>query len=93
MNKIKNTTLQIRISPDLKESVEDVLDSLGISTSQAVNMFFTQIALRREIPFKLGLPKYNAETIRAIEEINSMIADKSTEKYSTVEELFTDLGI
>jgi len=93
MNKVKNTTLQIRISPDLKKSVEDVLDDLGISTSQAVNMFFTQIALRREIPFKLGLPKYNGDTIRAIEEINNMITNHDTGKYTSVEELFTDLGI
>jgi len=89
--KNKNTTLQIRISPDLKESVEEVLNELGITTSQAINLFLTQIALKKEIPFRISLPKYNDETIRAFEELNLRITEKQPITYSNVEELINDL--
>ena len=55
MNKTAN--LYARIEPDVKEQAENVLETLGISVSSAINMFYTQIILQQGIPFDVTLPK------------------------------------
>lgn len=53
----KTANLYVRIEPEVKEQAERVLDSLGISASNAINMFFKQIVLQRGIPFEMRLPE------------------------------------
>ena len=55
MNKTAN--LYARIEPDVKEKAESVLDTLGISVSSAINMFYKQIILQQGIPFEVKIPK------------------------------------
>jgi addiction module RelB/DinJ family antitoxin len=49
--------VQVRVDADKKRQVESVLSKLGISTSQAIKMFFNQIIMRKAIPFELSVPK------------------------------------
>jgi len=51
----KNAVVRARISPDIKQSAESILTKLGLSTSQAINLFFSQIVANRGIPFNLNL--------------------------------------
>ncbi len=51
----KISTVRARITPDLKESAEDVLVRLGISSSQAINIFYSQIVLHQGLPFPITL--------------------------------------
>ena len=55
MNKTAN--LYARIEPDVKEQAESVLETLGISVSSAINMFYKQIILQQGIPFDVKIPK------------------------------------
>ncbi len=55
MNKTAN--LYARIEPDVKEQAENVLETLGISVSSAINMFYKQIILQQGIPFDVKIPK------------------------------------
>jgi DNA-damage-inducible protein J len=52
----KSANLYARIEPDVKEQAEGILSSLGISASNAINMFYKQIILNRGIPFEVKLP-------------------------------------
>jgi DNA-damage-inducible protein J len=52
----KSANLYARIEPEVKEQAEGILSSLGISTSNAINMFYKQIILNRGIPFEVKLP-------------------------------------
>lgn len=52
----KTATLNLRISPQVKQAAEQVLDELGIPMSVAVSMYLKQIALHHGIPFPLRLP-------------------------------------
>ena len=52
----KTGNLYARIEPDIKEQAEAILDTLGISVSSAINMFYRQIILQRGIPFSMKLP-------------------------------------
>jgi len=64
----------VRIKSDIKEQVVPILNTLGISLSDAVNMFLHQIKLHNGIPFDLTVryppPGFWAdveETHRAVE--------------------------
>ena len=49
----KTSTLHVRIDPQLKNNTEKVLKSLGISSSEAITMFYMQIYLKGAIPFSI----------------------------------------
>ncbi|MBO2536538.1 type II toxin-antitoxin system RelB/DinJ family antitoxin [Rummeliibacillus suwonensis] len=56
----KTANLYARIEPDVKEQAENILNALGISASNAINMFYKQIILQRGIPFDLKMPALKA---------------------------------
>lgn len=93
MTKTKNATLQIRVRSDLKEKVESVLNELGMTPSQAVTLFFNQIALKKEIPFRISLHEPNERTQEALKEIQEKIANKDFSGAMTKEELYEFLGL
>jgi DNA-damage-inducible protein J len=64
----KRASINVRIEPALKERAEQIFAALGVSTSDAIGMFFRQVVLRRGMPFDLSIP--NAETIAALEELD-----------------------
>lgn len=47
--------LRTRIDPRRKARVEKILDQLGMTSTQAVNMFFAQIERRKAIPFPVSI--------------------------------------
>jgi DNA-damage-inducible protein J len=75
-----------RIDPHLKRETETVLKSLGLTTSQAITLFFNQINLRKALPFAVALP--NTETAQAIEEALTGVNLHAAE---SVDALFRDL--
>jgi len=63
---MKTAIINARIKPELKMDVEVILSQLGITTTQAITMFFEQVKMNRGIPFELKIP--NAETLEAMED-------------------------
>jgi DNA-damage-inducible protein J len=62
----KTATITVRLDPQVKQNAEAVLKALGLTTTQAVNLFFTQVSLNKGIPFDVHIP--NEATAKAIEE-------------------------
>ena len=54
----KTDTLHIRIEPSVKARAEQTLNDLGLSITEAVNVFLNQVILHNGIPFKIEKPKY-----------------------------------
>ena len=52
----KTAVITTRIEPTLKQEVETVLGELGMTTSQAVLLYFRQIALQKGLPFPVKIP-------------------------------------
>jgi DNA-damage-inducible protein J len=52
----RTATVRARIEPSLKTDVEKLLSRLGITTTEAITMFFSQIRLRKGLPFMVELP-------------------------------------
>ena len=47
--------LRTRIDPRRKARVEKILGQLGLTSTQAINMFFAQIERRKAIPFPVAI--------------------------------------
>lgn len=50
------SAVYVRMDPTLKETAEEILAQLGITSSGAVQMLYKQIILHRGLPFSLTLP-------------------------------------
>jgi len=57
---MKTAAINARISPALKEDVESILSRLGMTTTQAITMYFEQIKMQRGLPFSVTLINENA---------------------------------
>lgn len=49
----KTALIQTKIDPKLKQDIDILLSSLGITTSQAINMFLKQVLIHGGIPFQI----------------------------------------
>ncbi len=76
-----NSVVRARVDSSLKVEVEEIFKSLGINTSQAINMFLTRVRSEGGIPFELKVP--NEKTLSAMREAKNMDGFVS----STLEEL------
>jgi uncharacterized protein len=56
----KTGYINTRITPALKAEAESVLERLGVSTTEAVTMFLSQVVLQQGLPFNVRIP--SAET-------------------------------
>ena len=57
--------IHARIDAETKEEVKNVLDTLGLNMSEAIVLFFRQVALRKGIPFDISIPNdATASTLR-----------------------------
>ena len=52
----KSATVRARIEPNLKNKAEKVFRDLGLSTTQAINLFYRQVELRNGLPFEVVIP-------------------------------------
>ena len=90
----KNSMIQVRVRQGLKVAAEEVLDKLGLTTSQAITLFLSQVALKGEIPFAISLPKPNLETQSAMNEVDQAIRNgNELSTYQNTDDLFSDLGL
>jgi DNA-damage-inducible protein J len=69
MSKTESTTVRSRISHALKEDVEKIFKRLGLSSSEAIRIFYHHVELYNGLPFKVEIP--NKEDRKIIEEANA----------------------
>ena len=84
------TPTQIRIDETTKKQAAELLEGLGLTLSDAVNMFLRQVVLRGGIPFEVKYPEYKPEVIEAMEEAKRISRDQNV-KGTDIEELFEEL--
>jgi DNA-damage-inducible protein J len=61
--------VRCRIDPKTKEDAAKVIESMGLTVSDAIRLFLTRVASEGAIPFELRVP--NAKTVAAIAELES----------------------
>lgn len=52
----KTSTIRARIEPDLKDKVELIFRQLGLTTTQAITLFYKQVELKKGLPFDVAIP-------------------------------------
>jgi DNA-damage-inducible protein J len=80
---VKSGYINARIEPKLKKSAEAVLDKIGLSTTDAVTIFFKQVVAQKGMPFPVKIP--NRETIKAMRDAEAGRVEGFT---GTPDELF-----
>lgn len=80
---MKTAAVHSRIQPEIKEKAEGILQRLGLSPTEAIRMFYTQITLRNGLPFDVAIP--NEETIKALEDSRN---GHNLERFDSTDELF-----
>ena len=51
---MKNEVIHARISEDIKKESETILNNIGMTLSQSIDLFLRQVVLKRGIPFELN---------------------------------------
>ena len=49
----KNTTINLRVNSEVKEQVGLILDEMGLTFSDAFNIFLHQVRIRQGLPFSV----------------------------------------
>lgn len=65
----KTETLHIRVNEDVKENARQTLEDLGMSVSEAVNIFLCQVSLTGGLPFEVTLPAPERVIVKSEEEL------------------------
>ena len=52
----KTSTIRTRVEPDLKDRAERIFRKLGLTTTQALTLFYKQVELRNGLPFDVAIP-------------------------------------
>jgi DNA-damage-inducible protein J len=84
----KTALINARTEPALKKEVEGILKELGLSTTEAINIFFHQVKMRRGLPFPVEIP--NEETLKTFRESE---AGKGLVECKDADDMFRKLGV
>ena len=84
----KTAIIRARIEPNLKSEVEDILERLGLSASETIQLLYRQIKLRQGLPFDVRLP--NDLTTMTL--LRSK-AGQGVKRFAKKDDLYRDLGL
>src|SRR3990170_2520828 len=82
----KTAMVIARIEPELKKDSAKVLKRLGISITEAVNLFLSQVRLQKGLPFEVKIP--NKTTLDTFKKTD---AGKALNKYKNMEKRGKDI--
>ncbi|MBF0254152.1 MAG: type II toxin-antitoxin system RelB/DinJ family antitoxin [Candidatus Omnitrophica bacterium] len=84
----KSAMIRARTEASLKTEVEKIFRALGLSCTDAINIFYRQVKMRRGIPFDVKIP--NKVTIEAMESAGKK---ERLMKAKDVDDMFDQIGI
>ena len=84
----KSAMIRARTEQSLKQEAEKIFRALGLSFSEAINLFLRQVKLRKGIPFDVNIP--NRTTLKAMKDVHQK---HGLTKAQNIEDLFRKLGI
>ena len=80
-----SAVVHARIDPTTKAATEKVLDALGMTPTEAIRLFYRQIAIRKSFPLELHVPNKLTASVLAKSDKNEDIErfDSSAALYSS----------
>ena len=87
----KTASINIRIEPDVKSSVDGIYSRFGLTLADAVKIFLHKSIIVGGLPFDMTLPRYNDETLAAMQEARDISSGKIKAKsYASVKEMVAE---
>ena len=83
----KTEFVRARVEPELKHQAEEVFSRLGLSTTEAITLFYAQVTLHGGLPFAVRVP--NRETIEAMRQASTGVG---LNEYADLEALKAEHG-
>ncbi len=84
----KTSIIQANVEPQLRESAEEVFKKLGLTTDEAITLFYEQVAIAKSLPFSVNMPnQITEETFQKTDQCEELISCEDTE------DMFNQLGI
>ena len=88
----KTATINMRIEPTIKAQAETVFSSFGISVTDAINIFLHASIMEGGFPFQPKQPRYNKETLLAIQEARAIMDGRmEAKRYPSLSALLKDV--
>lgn len=88
----KTANINLRIEPNVKAQAEAVFSSLGISVTDAINVFLHASIMEGGFPFQPKQPRYNRETLMAMQEARDIMTGKvEAKRYSSLTDLLAEI--
>ena len=88
----KTANINLRIESDIKAQADAVFSSLGISVTDAINVFLHASIMEGGFPFQPKQPRYNRETVMAMQEARDIMAGKvEVKRYSSLNDILADI--
>lgn len=84
----KSSTIRARIEPDLKGKVEHIFQLLGLTTTQAITLFYKQVEFKKGLPFDVAIP--NEITLKTFSDTD---AGRDLIICNDTDDMFKKLGI
>lgn len=84
----KTSTIRARIEPDLKGKAEHIFQLLGLTTTQAITLFYKQVELKKGLPFDVAIP--NETTLKTFSDTDS---ERNLILCNDTDDMFKKLGI
>ena len=85
---IRDTVVRARVNSEVKHDVESVLNRLGLTMSEAISLYLSQIQLEGGIPFAIKIP--NKITLKTFSETDQ---GKNVKKAESIREIFKKAGL
>jgi DNA-damage-inducible protein J len=85
---IKTATVRARIDPSLKEEVEQLFKQMGLTTTQAITLFYQQVKLRHGLPFNVVIPNKATERVFKDTDVKKILV-----RCENPDDMFDKLGI
>ena len=79
----QTAVIHARIDPATKAATERILETIGLTPTEAIRLLYRQIAMRGEFPIELRTP--NATTAKVLTEVDR---GEDVETFDTVEDLY-----
>jgi DNA-damage-inducible protein J len=90
----KTANINIRVEPEVKSTVDGIFSHFGLTIADAVNIFLHKSMIVNGLPFDMTLPKYNDETLAAMQEARDIASGKiKTKSYNSLAELNAELDV
>ena len=84
----KTATIRARIEPRLKQEVEKLFKEMGLTTTEAINIFYRQVRLRNGLPFNVVVPNKTTEKV-----FKDTDAKRNLIRCEDADDMFDKLGI